>query len=561
MKGQRPFRLLLMLLLIMAHSAVATAGPYAPGVEQSGTTAVAMGDTGLAAWATGWVDLQYGTEVAAEWQTPTKATGAATGNALDVVSLGRGGRITLTFAVPFKNGPGWDLAIFENSISDTFLELAFVEVSSNGMDFVRFPNDSRTPAPVSAYGGLDSTDIDGLAGKYRKGYGTPFDLEALAALSPVLSGIVDLNAVTHVRLIDIVGDGTALDSQGDVIYDPYPTVGSAGFDLEAVGIRYPESLDNTTPEAPRILSPSVVASQQSLEPLLGVAAFVYLDPTDRHAATRWQIGVASDFNLSACRYDLTSTRQLLQLKVPGGLLDPGITYFWRAAFIDSRSGLSNWSEVGRFTTDDTPLAPLSKQDWSDADQDIPTVETVDADGEHHTIGVKGGVAVERLQALDLDQAGSGGRPAIVSSAAIAFRLTSDPTETVSPVTIHLSKAAPAGHSWYDYDPDTGWQENEDAVFNDSRTQLVLKLEDGAVGDRDRVPNDRILVAGAVGGSAPAATPSDGSAGIEEPAGCFIASLQPAHPQARKLGGILALCLLPLCGYLWLKEQRQQKASK
>jgi len=33
-----------------------------------------------------------------------------------------------------------------------------------------------------------------------------------------------------------VGDGSNLDSLGEVIYDPYPTSGSAGFDLDAVGV-------------------------------------------------------------------------------------------------------------------------------------------------------------------------------------------------------------------------------------------------------------------------------------------------------------------------------------
>jgi len=33
-----------------------------------------------------------------------------------------------------------------------------------------------------------------------------------------------------------VGDGSCTDSFGNVIYDPHPTEGSAGFDLDAVGV-------------------------------------------------------------------------------------------------------------------------------------------------------------------------------------------------------------------------------------------------------------------------------------------------------------------------------------
>ena len=43
-----------------------------------------------------------------------------------VVSLGDGGYALLTFEKPIKNGID-DFAIFENSFSDTFLELGLVD--------------------------------------------------------------------------------------------------------------------------------------------------------------------------------------------------------------------------------------------------------------------------------------------------------------------------------------------------------------------------------------------------------------------------------------------------
>ena len=89
---------------------------------------------------------------------------------------------------------------------------------------------------MPGFGNIDPTDVDGLAGKYRQGFGTPFDLEALASKSAVLSGHVDLMQISHVRIIDIIGDGSRLDGQGEPIYDPYPTTGSAGFDLDAIGV-------------------------------------------------------------------------------------------------------------------------------------------------------------------------------------------------------------------------------------------------------------------------------------------------------------------------------------
>src|SRR5690606_15339734 len=52
---------------------------------------------------------------------------------------------------------------------------------------------------------------------------------------------LDVNAVTHVRIIDVVGsihpDFARYDSEGNVINDPYPTPFPAGgFDLLGVGV-------------------------------------------------------------------------------------------------------------------------------------------------------------------------------------------------------------------------------------------------------------------------------------------------------------------------------------
>jgi hypothetical protein len=216
--------------VIIVSPAACLAGPYAPAAGEPGSTAIAKNDAKIAGWATGYLNYTVGANVDAKWQTPNLALGPAVGDSFDIVSLGNGGNITLTFALPIVDGPGWDLAVFENGIADTFLELAYVEVSSNGVDFFRFANDSLTAAPVSAFGAIDPTNITGLAGKYRQGFGTPFDLAELAGVSPLL----DVHNVGYVRVVDIVGDGTYLDTSGDVIYDPHLTTGSGGFDLEAV---------------------------------------------------------------------------------------------------------------------------------------------------------------------------------------------------------------------------------------------------------------------------------------------------------------------------------------
>jgi len=52
---------------------------------------------------------------------------------------------------------------------------------------------------------------------------------------------LDVNAVTHVRLVDVIGSIDpaygSIDNQGNLINDPYPTeFPSGGFDLDAVAV-------------------------------------------------------------------------------------------------------------------------------------------------------------------------------------------------------------------------------------------------------------------------------------------------------------------------------------
>lgn len=155
-----------------------------------------------------------------------------------VVSLGDQGIAILTFDPPIKNGVGPDFSVFENSFSNSFLELAFVEVSSDGKRFVRFPSTSLTQSSVQVgtFDTLDATKINNLAGKYRMGYGTPFDLEDV-----IDSTGIDPSNITHVKIIDVGGclnpGFQSVDSEGRIINDPWPTpFGTGGFDLDAVSV-------------------------------------------------------------------------------------------------------------------------------------------------------------------------------------------------------------------------------------------------------------------------------------------------------------------------------------
>ena len=205
---------------------------YAPAPPDPTTTAVAYNDARVVAWATGVASYLPGTGVSdPKWMMPSQAFGPAGTDTTAVVVLGNGGTITLTFDSPITDGAGWDFAVFENSFaSDIFLELGFVEVSSDGSHFARF--DSAFQSLVTG----TAAQIGGLAGAYMVGYGTPFDLAALLNSPLVRDGSVDLTAIKYVRIVDIVGDGTTLDSFGRGIIDPLSSGPTAGFDLDGIAV-------------------------------------------------------------------------------------------------------------------------------------------------------------------------------------------------------------------------------------------------------------------------------------------------------------------------------------
>jgi hypothetical protein len=86
-----------------------------------------------------------------DFGSPQFATGAAEGDGTSVVSLGDGGTATLSFPLVIRDEVGYDFAVFENSFSDNYMELAHVEVSSDGIHFFRFPSVSEQPTAIQQF--------------------------------------------------------------------------------------------------------------------------------------------------------------------------------------------------------------------------------------------------------------------------------------------------------------------------------------------------------------------------------------------------------------------------
>lgn len=264
-------------ILAVLATPLATAGPYSLGTLDAGNAYDApvpgfIGPHGIGkarlqtgpdtfqnpgnrlnplffAWAADYSDYER-SDSDSGFNDPALALGPVTGDIFDAVALGDlsvgqitdgnpVGRITVHFAKPIRNLSGADFVVFENclvaatnttgaGIGGIFAELAHVEVSADGETFHRFPSASLTPASVGVYGTVNPTNIHNLAGKHVNSYGdswgTPFDI-----------GETGLSEITHIRFIDIPGNGAFKDSSGRPIYDSWRTTGSGGFDLEAVG--------------------------------------------------------------------------------------------------------------------------------------------------------------------------------------------------------------------------------------------------------------------------------------------------------------------------------------
>ena len=236
-------------ILMLAMVPVALWAQFAPAQDKPGTTAIHADSSAFVAWATGCtvergpMRIDKPENGLASYGADSLALGMP-GGTYDVVSLGDGGTATLTFGSPIYNGDGPDFAVFENGFAnavnpDTWaLELGFVEVSSDGVNFFRFPAVTyvQTDEQLGNAGSIVPAQLHNFASKYGAFYGTPFDLDEVED-----NALLDKNKVTHVRIVDVVGnidpEYATKDSEGHIINDPWPTAfASSGFDLDAVGV-------------------------------------------------------------------------------------------------------------------------------------------------------------------------------------------------------------------------------------------------------------------------------------------------------------------------------------
>lgn len=235
----------ILLILSLGFAFGQNPGPYAPAAGQAGSTAIHKDSLLIQGWADsvlvvrGYLDIANKALGKVSFGDSLDILGPANGH---VLSLGDSGYVTYVLDQPLVDASGPEFAIFENSFSDTYLELAFVELSYDGVDFHRFPAHSLSDTSVQtgSFGATDPTQIYNFAGKYRADYGVPYDLAEINAI----------DSVYFIRIVDVVGSIDPLyasrDSQGRLVNDPYPTdFVSGGFDLDALAFLSPSFLNQS----------------------------------------------------------------------------------------------------------------------------------------------------------------------------------------------------------------------------------------------------------------------------------------------------------------------------
>ena len=150
--------------------------------------------------------------------------GGLTTGSTDVVSLGDGGSITLSFEDNvIVDQPGPDFTVFENAFQvpnvGIFIEAGIVSVSNDGVTFLTFPHNPTTFAGFAGVTPVFSNPENGIDPRNPAvSGGDSFDLAAVG--------------LSQARFVRITDPGASVPDPGNSF--PTPGVGKSGFDLDAV---------------------------------------------------------------------------------------------------------------------------------------------------------------------------------------------------------------------------------------------------------------------------------------------------------------------------------------
>lgn len=325
---------------------------------------------------------------------------------------------------------------------------------------------------------------------------------------------------------DGIGNNADLDDDNDGMPDSWeiehgldPLRNDAQEDFDGDGVSNIDEFENGSnpaqapgnraPYAPELSEPAAGAIV-GLTPTLTTQN--YDDPDgDAHARTRFQIAVDADFAMLVLDQVITQN-QLTALTVLELILDTDTTYFWRARYVDSRNGQSDWSAARSFTTYNTVDAgdedgnglldaqevglnvDLDGDGTPDALQEgLLCVNTSDTHNPYVAVKqVNDDAQVVALRALTLGGLGLASTQPQYMTGLISFKLYLEPEMTTATITVLFSEPAPENAEWYKFNSDEGWKAYPNIAFSEDRKSMTILLEDGGAGDQDGVTNGVIV---------------------------------------------------------------------
>jgi hypothetical protein len=261
---------------------------------------------------------------------------------------------------------------------------------------------------------------------------------------------------------------------------------------------------NFWPSAPTLLFP--VDQETALTPTLKTGPFEDLNETDTHYATDWQLSKQSDFDTLV--YDLKTMSTQLDLVIPGFVLDPDTTYYWRVRHYDNYDEPSLWNVASFQTTDlenyvNGVPADQKVSDDTDLDNDgvfdnqqdsIKSLKSIVGDVD---VGIRSEspdqytITMARTVNPSISIAEMYNRPAKLPFGMIAFKIHVDSPGDIAVVTANYSNPLPDKAIWYTYDYQNGWQSFTPQISMD-RKIVTLILKDGGMSDADGVANGVIV---------------------------------------------------------------------
>ncbi len=310
-------------------------------------------------------------------------------------------------------------------------------------------------------------------------------------------------------------DGMPTDWEDENGLDPYAD--DADQDPDGDGLsnleEYEGGYDPQTPTA--ILGTAVPVSPENGavdQPVTPTIETTYRNAADEsvHTETRWQI--ASDESFGDVLLDITSDIHITTLTVPVGILDPYLTYFWRARYVDGDDTVWPWSEAWAFTTtegneDDNGNGIPDDQELPDGTESDLNGNGEDdlSEGSMHCVTLPDGSgwtcleneensSVEEFFKIDIEAIPeTENKPENLPYGLFGFRLFLDSPGGSVTVAKHYSEALPEEVEWYKYDSVKGWFDYTGYVtFSDNRKTVFIELTDGEYGDADGAVNGVIV---------------------------------------------------------------------